>query len=74
MSYIAEEDTVETLIIVYLSSSIKGLLRNSKTGVLSLTDVLPNSVKLCIGRRASTGDARMSYSTCRQNLSSQVKC
>lgn len=43
MPYIAEEGIVETFIIAYLSNSIKGLLRNRKTGVLSLTDVLPNT-------------------------------
>lgn len=74
MPYIEKEDTVGTFIIACLSNSMKRLLRNRKTGVLSLTDVPPNTVALCIGRRASTSDARMSYSTCGQNLSSQVKC
>lgn len=71
MPYIAEEGIVETFIIAYLSNSIKGLLRNSKTGVLLMSYL---TLKLCIGRRASIGDARMSYSSSRQNLSRQVKC
>lgn len=51
LPYIAKEDIVETFIMVYLSNSIKRLLRNNKTGVLSSSDVLPNTVELCIGER-----------------------
>lgn len=73
MPCMTKGDIVETFIIAYLTI-IKRLLRNSKTGVLSSTDVLPYAVKLCFGRRSRICDARMSYSACGQNLSGQVKC
>lgn len=50
MPYIAKEDIVETFVMVYLSNSVK-VLRNNKTGVLSSSDVLRNTVKLHIGER-----------------------